>query len=1388
MTFFGIFKKNTSIPKIIILIMWIWDSTSEAQENYNITIFPDHKGLYYESHGMIQTSHTTWNLVTYVNIKVLTTNYDKLMTQYIEMETICKQMITNFCNAEIENICNQFLRQFAITTRPYLYEIQINRHNAMLSIEHNSNNKIRNRRGLGGTFKRLINVLYGAYSKIETEFIFKQILELTKNKIQNINLVKEKTRVVQAEILDANHTLQEITEHHQKFENNLRYLQGLTKESIVNINRLELKNKLLEQAFLFEVTLNQYAYETQNLIAIINAALDGKIHTSVITPRKLIQELTEIKISLPMGNSLPIELIPESMPNLFKISEKTIFVQDEYLIFSIEIPLVASKVFNVYRLIPLPILYSTNTVILIKPEVEYLVINNDNEEFFTITGKQWEACVNLGTYKLCKGGQTFHRRSRSNLCEVALLAYQTIPETCKIKLVTLTTPIWDKLMDSNAWLFYTQPTLVTIKKLNQISTGDAYPLPNITEILDQLGKSRYYTTLDLAQGYHQIKMHPDHCHKTAFSTDKGHFEFLRVPFGLKGAPATFQRLMNSVLTGLNGIKAFVYLDDIIIYALNLEDHSRKLKEVFDRLRESNLKLQPSKCSFLRKEVNYLGHVITDKGVRPNPQKIDCVVKFPTPTNAKEIKSFLGLSGYYRRVVPNYGQIAKPLTSLLKKDVPFYWSDICQEAFDKLKAILTKEPLLKYPDFEQPFNLTCDASNFVIGCILSQGPIGNDPLIAYASRTLNKAEQSYNTREKELCAIVWGVKQYRPYLYGQKFNIITDHRALSWLFNVKDPGSRLIRWRLKLEEYEYEIHYKPGANNTNADALSRIRTVTTRSKTKSELLRLENSSTSTNYFDRIENTESPEISNPLEPPSNTEPSDDYQLFLNTEAKPTTNVIELTGNIFDSEPTTSIAQCISADFSMSRGIALQMRRKFGHVNKLRQEQKSVNEVAVIPLEQRTIFYLITKEHHWQKSTYKSIYICLQKLKELCMELKITNLACPRIGRESDGLQWEIIRNMLQNTFRNSNIKVCVYIREELTEDQKIRELHENPLGGHHGLTRTFNKFYEEHNWKGMRKQIKQFIRHCPDCQKNKTATRTPKEPMVITSTATRAFEKIFLDVVGPLPRTHSGNSFILTLQDDLTKFAWASPMENHEANTVAQHFVTKFVCLHGIPQSLVTDCGTEFLSNVFKEVCKLLKIRQTSTTPYHPQSNGSLERSHRSLAEYLRDFIGKDELNWDTRIPYAIFCHNSTVHSATKFQPYHLVYGNSVKIPTPLTNEPEPQYNYNDYQYEVKRQMQEAQALARSNLLEAKSKSKKQYDKTAKHQSFEVGQKVLLQEKAPKNKLAPKWLGPYKILEVDPTNKNVTIKKSNKKNQNVHQNLLKLFHENETRKLICSRDSL
>uniref|UniRef100_A0A2S2QW04 RNA-directed DNA polymerase n=1 Tax=Sipha flava TaxID=143950 RepID=A0A2S2QW04_9HEMI len=897
---------------------------------------------------------------------------------------------------------------------------------------------------------------------------------------------------------------------------------------------------------------------------------------------------------------------------------------------------------------------------------------------------------------------------------------------------------------------------VDFRKLNQISVGDAYPLPNITDILDQLGKSKYYTTLDLAQGYHQVRMHPEHTAKTAFSTDRGHFEFLRVPFGLKGAPATFQRLMNTVLAGLTGMKAFVYLDDIIIYALSISDHSEKLKAVLDRLRTFNLKLQPSKCAFMRKEVNYLGHVITDEGVKPDPQKIKSVVEFPTPTNEKQVKSFLGLSGYYRRFVPGYGQIAKPLTSLLKKDTIFNWTDLCQESFDKLKKILTTEPLLQYPDFTRKFNLTCDASNYAIGCVLLQGPIGTDPPITYASRTLNRAEQNYNTTEKELCAIVWGVKQFRPYLFGQKFNIVTDHQALNWLFNIKDPGSRLTRWRLKLAEYEYEIHFKPGVNNTNADALSRINRVVTRS---SKPLTVKEPSTSTTV---------PETSDiPIL----------YQQFLLSDHSPTSNVIETTGDILETSSDVSLAHCISADLKMSKGIALQFRRKFGHLPQLRQQSKSVNDVAYIQLDNRIIFYLITKEFHWSKPTYENMFATLWKLKRLCDEKQIINLACPRLGCGLDQLKWETIRNMLRHLFRGTQTKVYVYTQAEIDEGERqsiIKEYHENPLGGHQGTTRTFNRLHAQYHWKGMRQQIKDYIKKCPVCQKNKTLNKTIKQPMVITTTANRVFEKIFLDVVGPLPRTHNGNSFILTLQDDLTKFAWASPMANHEANTVAHHFVTQFVCLHGLPESLVTDCGTEFLSRVFKEVCKLLKIRQTSTTPYHPQSNGSLVRSHRTLGEYLRNFIDNDPQSWDTKIPYAMFCHNSTVHTATKFQPYELVYGHPLTVPTSLTKEPEPRYNYEDYQYEIKRRVQEAQSLARQNLLEAKTKSKTNYDRTSNTQDIVVGNKVLLHDRTSQNKLHPKWLGPFKVLEIDLNNKNLTIERK-KKRQKVHLNLVKPFFE-------------
>ena len=289
--------------------------------------------------------------------------------------------------------------------------------------------------------------------------------------------------------------------------------------------------------------------------------------------------------------------------------------------------------------------------------------------------------------------------------------------------------------------------VIDFRSLNKQTVGDAYPLPNITDILDQLGGPRYFSVLDLASGFHQIPLHPDSRAKTAFSTPYGHLEFTRMPFGLKNAPATFQRLMDRVLTGLQGIELFVYMDDIVIYGNSLEDHSRKLRALLGRLKSAGLTLQPDKCHFLKKKIAYLGHIITQSGVKPDPKKIDAVKNFPIPKNQKNIKRFLGLIGYYRRFIQDFAKIAKVLNNLFKKGVRFQWTRVHQEAFETLRDKICHDPILQFPKFDKTFIVTTDASNFALGAVLSQGTIGQDLPISFASRTLNPAEVNYCTTKK-----------------------------------------------------------------------------------------------------------------------------------------------------------------------------------------------------------------------------------------------------------------------------------------------------------------------------------------------------------------------------------------------------------------------------------------------------------------------------------------------------------------------------------------------------------------------------------------------------------------------------------------------------------------
>lgn len=363
--------------------------------------------------------------------------------------------------------------------------------------------------------------------------------------------------------------------------------------------------------------------------------------------------------------------------------------------------------------------------------------------------------------------------------------------------------------------------VVDFRKLNEKTYDDKYPIPNINDVLDKLGNCQYFTTLDLASGFYQVEMDPADIPKTAFNVENGHYEFLRMPMGLKNSPSTFQRVMDNVLKDLQNTICLVYLDDIIVFSTSLQEHMTNLEKVFQKLRDSNFKIQLDKSEFLKLETSYLGHVITKDGIKPNPDKIIAIQNYPIPTTPKEIKQFLGLVGYYRKFIPDFARITKPLTQCLKKGRKVVINSDYTESFEKCKSLITNDPILQYPDFSKDFILTTDASNFALGAILSQGPIGADKPVCYASRTLNESEINYSTIEKELLAIVWATKYFRPYLFGRKFKIITDHKPLQWVMSLKEPNSRLTRWKLKLSEYDFTVIYRKGSSNTNADALSRI---------------------------------------------------------------------------------------------------------------------------------------------------------------------------------------------------------------------------------------------------------------------------------------------------------------------------------------------------------------------------------------------------------------------------------------------------------------------------------------------------------------------------------------------------------------------------------------
>jgi hypothetical protein len=356
---------------------------------------------------------------------------------------------------------------------------------------------------------------------------------------------------------------------------------------------------------------------------------------------------------------------------------------------------------------------------------------------------------------------------------------------------------------------------VDYRALNALTVKDAFPIPVVDELLDELHGAKFFTKLDLRSGYHQVLMRPEDVHKTAFRTHDGLYEFLVMAFGLCNAPATFQALMNEVLRPFLRRFVLVFFDDILIYSKSWADHLRHLRAVFTELRRHQLFIKRSKCSFAASSVAYLGHVISADGVAMDPAKVQAIIDWPLPRSARAVRGFLGLAGYYCKFVHNYGTIAAPLTALLKKD-GFAWDEAAAEAFAVLKSAVTTAPVLAMPDFSKTFTVECDASSHGFGAVLVQ----EGHPIAFFSRPVAPRHRALAAYERELIGLVQAVRHWRPYLWGRRFIVKTDHYSLKFLLDQRLATIPQHHWVGKLLGFDFSVEYRSGATNVVADALSR----------------------------------------------------------------------------------------------------------------------------------------------------------------------------------------------------------------------------------------------------------------------------------------------------------------------------------------------------------------------------------------------------------------------------------------------------------------------------------------------------------------------------------------------------------------------------------------
>nr|AAM08795.1 Putative retroelement [Oryza sativa Japonica Group]AAP52970.1 retrotransposon protein, putative, Ty3-gypsy subclass [Oryza sativa Japonica Group] len=775
----------------------------------------------------------------------------------------------------------------------------------------------------------------------------------------------------------------------------------------------------------------------------------------------------------------------------------------------------------------------------------------------------------------------------------------------------------------------TKRMCVDYRALNEVTIKNKYPLPRIDDLFDQLKGAKVFSKIDLRSGYHQLRIREEDIPKTAFTTRYGLYECTVMSFGLTNAPAFFMNLMNKVFMEFLDKFVVVFIDDILIYSKSEEEHEQHLRLVLEKLKEHQLYAKFSKCDFWLTEVKFLGHVITAQGVAVDPSNVESVTKWTPPKTVSQIRSFLGLAGYYRRFIENFSRIARPMTQLLKKDEKFKWTAECDKSFEELKKKLVSAPVLILPDQMKDFQVYCDASRHGLGCVLMQ----EGRVVAYASRQLRPHEGNYPTHDLELAAVVHALKIWRHYLIGNRCEVYTDHKSLKYIFTQPDLNLRQRRWLELIKDYDMSIHYHPGKANVVADALSRKSYCT-------------------------------------------------------------------------------ALCIE-------GLCEKLRQEFEHLN-----------VGIV-------------EHGFVAA----------------LEARPTLVDQVRAAQVNDSEIAELKKNMRVGKARDFHEdehgtiwmgeRLCVPDDKEL-KDLILTEAHQTQYSIHPGSTKMYQDLKEKFWWVSMRREIAEFVALCDVCQRVKAEHQRPAGLLQPLQIPEWKWEEIGMDFITGLPRTSSGHDSIWVVVDRLTKVAHFIPVHTtYTGKRLAELYLARIMCLHGVPKKIVSDRGSQFTSKFWQKLQEEMGTRLNFSTAYHPQTDGQTERVNQILEDMLRacalDFGGA----WDKSLPYAEFSYNNSYQASLQMAPFEALYGRKCRTPLFWDQTGERQL----FGTEVLAEAEEKVRIIRERLRIAQSRQKSYADNRRRELTFEAGDYVYLRVTPlrgvhrfqTKGKLAPRFVGPYKILE-------------------------------------------